>query len=322
MLSQAVLAAYTRPQENGIHKGQLTVTGISPCPYATYINYHKLDVAENDSVAILRMKNGKWQELEVLEDLRKAGFKMRYTGHNQLTVHVGKARIGGRPDGLITVDNREDVLSIKARSLDVFTVLRQKGIEAEPMTECQEQMYLASEELRGRAGAWLYVKHKDSCRPYDFFIESDASYSTPIIEAVDEIVLGGAEPKRPEEPIPLCTRCRHRIFCWKSEILDTSGISTLSKPEVIHLWMQGQYHLELGKQFNEESRVLIGELLEGNDVLYLEDQLVLLEAKRIVQHRTKISEKKFVEKFGAESLIDVIEESDVVQMRVTQRSWR
>lgn len=319
MLSQAVLAAYSKPEKDGVHRGQLTVTGISPCPYATYINYHRLDVGENDAASILRMKNGKWQELEVLEDLRKAGFKMKYTGHSQLTVHVGKARITGRPDGLITVDNREDVLSIKARSLAGFTAFRQKGIGVEPMTECQEQMYLATPELSDRAGTWVYLKHKDSCRPYDVFLERNAAYIRPIVESVDEIVLGGAEPKRPDEPILLCSRCRHRLFCWKSELLDTSGISTLTKPEIIDQWMQGQYHLELGKQINEESRVLIKELLGEDDVLYLEDQLTLLEAKKIVQHRTKISEKKFIEKFGAALLVDVIEESTVEQIRITQR---
>ena len=287
MLSQAVLASFTKPTSDGIHKGQLTVTGISPCPYATYINYHKLDVEERDPIARLRMKNGKWQELECLEDLRRAGFQLRYTGDNQMTVHVGGARTGGRPDGLITVDNREDVLSIKARSLASFTEIRQKGIAAEPMTECQEQMYLASDELRDRAGCWLYVKHKDSCRPYDLFIRRNDSYSKPIIEAVDEIVLGQAVVKRPNEPIPLCSNCRHRIFCWKTELINTSGIATMTKPEVIDLWLQGQFHLEMGKQYNEEARVLLKQYLGDNDVLYVESNIILLEVKRILQHRTK-----------------------------------
>ena len=319
MLSQAVLAAYSKPTPDGIHRGQLTVTGISPCAYATYINYHKLDVEERDAAARLRMKNGKWQELECLEDLRRAGFQMKYTGDNQMTVHVGKARIGGRPDGLIFVDNREDVLSIKARSLAAYTELRQKGIAAEPMTECQEQMYLASNELKDRAGCWVYVKHKDSCRPYDFFLERNEAYALPIVEAVDEIVLSRTEVKRPEEPIPLCANCRHRRFCWKSDILDTSGIATVSVPEVVDLWVQGQFHLETGKKLNEEAREKVKKLLGDNEVLYLESDPVLLEARRIVQHRSKISEDKFVEKFGAAALVDVVEETQVEQMRIVPK---
>jgi len=319
MLSQAVLAAYSKSTPDGIHRGQLTVTGISPCAYATYINYHRLDVEEPDAASRLRMKNGKWQELECLEDLRRAGFQMRYTGDSQITVHVGKARIGGRPDGLIIVDNREDVLSIKARSLDIYTEVRQKGIAAEPMTECQEQMYLASEELKDRVGCWLYYKHKDSCRPYDFFLGKDESYSLPIVEAVDEIVLGKTEVKRPDSAIPLCAKCRHRKFCWKSEVLDTSGVQTLSKPEIVDMWLQAKFHLDTGKQLNEEARVLIKQFLGDNDILYLEGGLALLEARRIIQHRSGISENKFIEKFGAAALVDVIEEKEVEQIRVTPK---
>jgi CRISPR/Cas system-associated exonuclease Cas4 (RecB family) len=319
MLSQAVLAAYTKPESDNIHVGQLTVTGISPCPYATYLNYHKLDVEVRDAASILRMKNGKWQELECLEDLRKAGFKMRYTGDNQVTVHVGKSRIAGRPDGLIWVDNREDVLSIKARSLDSFTGVRQKGISAEPLTECQEQMYLASEELQGRAGCWVYYKHKDSCRPYDLFLEKNPNYSKPILEAVDEIVLGQVEVRRPDSPIPLCAKCRHRQFCWKSEILNTGGIRALSEPDLVDLWLQASFHLDLGKQYNEEARIKIKELLGSDDVLLLEGSQASLEARRIIQHRSKISENKFVEKFGAAALLGVIEETEVEQMRIIPR---
>jgi len=319
MLSQAVLAAYSKPISDDIHKGQLTVTGISPCAYATYLNYHKLDVEIPDAASRLRMKNGKWQELECLEDLRRAGFQMRYTGDNQITVHVGKARIGGRPDGLIIVDNREDVLSIKARSLDSYTDVRQKGIVAEPMTECQEQMYLASEELKDRAGCWLYYKHKDSCRPYDFFLEKKESYSSPIVESVDEIILGKAEVKRPNSTIPLCVSCRHRKFCWKSELLDTSGIQTLSNTEIVDMWLQAKFHLDTGKQLNEEAREKIKKLLGTDEVLYLEGNLALLEARRIIQHRSGISENKFIEKFGAAALVDVIEEKDVEQVRITPR---
>lgn len=319
MLAQAVIAAYEKPVGNGIHRGQLTATGISPCSYATYLNYHHLDDEQFDAAARLRMKNGKWQEMEVLEDLRKAGFSLRFTGSNQMTVHIGKVPITGRPDGLIIVDNREDVLSIKARSLNAYTDLKQKGLAAEPYTECQEQLYLASKELRDKmVGTWLYVKHKDSCRPYDIFIEKNLSYSKPIIEAVEEIILGKAEVVRPDTcPIP--GRCKHTLHCWKTELLDTGGIKTLTKPEVVQMWLEGQFHLDIGKQLNEEARILLREYLGDNDVLFIEDQAILLEVKKIIQHRSSISTDKFVEKYGAASLTDVMEEKIVEQMRVTRR---
>ena len=224
MLSQVVLASYEKPESDGIHKGRLTVTGISPCPYGTYINFHHLDSEVPSPVESLRMKNGHWQEMEVLEDLRHAGFNLRYTGTNQLTVHVGKVPVTGRPDGLIMVDNREDILSIKAMSLERYTTFKQRGLDAEPLMRCQEQLYLASREFRDIiVGTWIYVKHKDTCRPYDVFVEKDLGYSGPIIEATEEIILGNMEVKRPEScPIP--GGCRHRVFCRKEDLLDTSGI--------------------------------------------------------------------------------------------------
>jgi len=319
MLSQAVIAAYGKSEQDGYHKGQLTVTGISPCSYATYLNYRHLDDEDFDALSRLRMKNGKWQELEVLEDLRRAGFLISNTGMHQLTVHVGKAPVNGRPDGLITVDGRQDMLEIKSMSLDMYTKLKQKGIDAFPSYKCQAQLYLASEELKGLTGCWFYVKHKDSCRPYDIFLERDEVYVTPIIEAVDEIVLGKIEVDRPEKPIEMCSNCRHRLYCWKTELLDTSGIKTLTKPECVQLWLEGQFHLDMGKQLNEEARVLLKEYLGDNDVLFIEDQAILLEVKRIIQHRSGISEVKFIERYGAAALADVMEEKIVEQMRVQRR---
>lgn len=320
MLSQAVMAAYTQKTKDGIHTGQLTVTGVSPCPYATYLNYKHLDDEDFDSLSRLRMKNGRWQELEVLEDLRKAGFVVEHTGSNQLTVHIGKAPTTGRPDGLITVDGKKDMLEVKAMSLAMFTNLRQKGLDSFPGYKCQVQLYLASEELKGRVdGCWLYAKHKDSCRPYDFFLERDETYTKPIIEAVDEIVLGGVEVSRPAEIMPICSYCRHKKFCWKTELYDTSGIKTMTKDEVVQMWLEGQFHLDMGKQLNEDSRALLREYLGVDDVLYVEGRETLLEVKKIISHRTSFNEAEFVKKYGAIALAELTEEAPVTQMRVRRR---
>lgn len=318
MLAQAVVAAYYKKESDGIHTGQLTVTGVSPCPYATYINYHHLDDEDFAPETRMLMKNGKWQELEVLEDLRRAGFKLRFVGDNQQTVHVGKIPIRGRPDGRIIVDEREDLLEIKAMSLNKYTDLKQKGIDVFPSYKCQVQLYLASEELKNAAGCWFYVKHKDSCRPYDIFVERDEAYSKPIIEAADEIVLGKAEVSRPKD-CPLPAMCRHSLFCREAEVLDMSGIKTLTDPEIVKKWLEGQFHLETGEELNEEVRALLIQRLGDNDVLFVEDPTVLLQVKRITQHRTEISEAKFVEKYGAAALLGVTVENIVKQVRVTPR---
>jgi len=316
MLAEAVIASYENQESDGYHKGQLTVTGVSPCAYATYINYKHLDDEGFDAESRLRMKNGQWQELEILEDLRHAGFTLKYTGSNQLMVNVGPIR--GKPDGLIVVDSKEDLLEIKSMSLNMYTELKQKGLrETFPGYYNQVQLYMASKELRDRvSGCWFYAKHKDTCRPYDIFVPKDLTYSGPIIEAVTKIVSGGTIDK-PQAIIPLCTRCRHKLFCWKVELLDTSGIGVVYSKEAVNLWLQGQFHLDMGKEFNEEARVLLKQALGDNDVVYCQGEDSLLQVRKITQHRSEVDISKFVQTFGAHRLPEVMTEKIVEQVRVT-----
>src|SRR3989304_2731964 len=116
MLAEAVVASYTKKESDGYHKGQLTVTGISACPYSTYLNYHHLDDEDFDPESRLRMKNGHWQELEVLEDLKRAGFKLRFTGSSHQTPRVGQPSIKRCPSIRRGVDSRGRSLEIKAMS--------------------------------------------------------------------------------------------------------------------------------------------------------------------------------------------------------------
>jgi len=329
MLAEAVLASYSKEEDDGIHHGQLTVTGVSPCAYATYLNYHHLDPhkpAEDTTVgalARLRMSDGHWQEMQCIENLRHAGFQMRCTGAGQQTVHVGKCGITGRTDGYILVDGREDILSIKAMSLNRYTNFRQEGFKSEPHIECQEQMYLASEELKDvYKYTWIYSKHKDTCRPYDFLVEQNLSYSRPIIEALDEIVLGKAEIKRPKDTIELCVHCNHNQFCWETAVVDLSKIPTkIPVPDLVAKWLQAKYHQDLGKELMEEVRDGPGgfrELLGDKKILLADTTDTTLKVSDIVSHRTTFSEIKFVAKFGAAALADVTEEKETHSMRILE----
>jgi hypothetical protein len=329
MLSEAVLASYSKEEDDGIHHGQLTVTSISPCPYATYLNYHHLDPhkPEEDTtvgaLARLRMSDGHWQEMQCIENLRHAGFKMRCTGAGQQTVHVGKSQVTGRTDGYILVDGREDILSVKAMSLNRYTDFRQEGFKSEPMIECQEQMYLASDELKDSyKGTWVYSKHKDSCRPYDVFVEQNLAYSSPIIEALDEIVLGNAEIKRPADTIELCEHCSHMQYCWKAIIVDLSKVPTkVPLPDLVAKWKEAKYHQDYGKELMESVREGPGgfrELLGDKKILLADTTDTTLKVSNIVSHRTVFSETRFVAKFGAAALVDVTEEKETHSMRILE----
>lgn len=313
MLAQAVLAAYEKPVSDGIHKGQLTVTGISLCPYATYLNYKHLDDEEPRAFERLRMKNGHWQEMEILEDLRKAGFQIRSTGTNQMTVHVGKVPITGRPDGLVVVDGKEVLLEIKSMSIDYYTTLKQKGLDGLTGYKTQVQLYMASEELKDRVdGCYLYAKHKDSCRPYDVFEEKDLSYSKEIITATEAIVLDGEIPRK--ELNDRCSKCRHRLYCWKEELLDTSGTKVVDLPETVEKWKEGKLASDYGKTLIDEARAIFREYLGENTMMLCED----LKIQRVISHRSEINMNKFVELFGANRLPEVMTEKTIESMRIQE----
>lgn len=318
MLSQVVLASYGEIEDDGIHHGQLTVTGISPCPYGTYINYHKLDKDDPPTGSdILRMSNGHWQEDECVENLRHAGYKIRFTGKEQMTLHIGKTSVTGRPDGLITVNGHEDVLSIKAMNGMRYNKFKSKGLEAEPFIKSQEQLYLASEELKNTmAGTWIYAKHKDSCAPFDLYEPKDLAWSKPLIEALEAITLGNEVVKRPQSIIPLCSHCRHSTFCWKEEAftVDMSGTKVLSLPEATAKWHEAKFHQDYGDELMKDVRVVFQEALGDKDLLLADD----LRIKKIVSTRSGISEKKFIKKYGVAALAEVMESKEISFMRITE----
>lgn len=312
MLREAVLAAHAQPEDDGFHRGQLSITGISPCPYGTYINYHKLDPHPASPAEILNMKNGNWQEEEMVADLKKAGFRLRYTGKDQMVVHVGRARVGGRPDGLIEVfEPREDVLSCKAVNTRRNSTLNKKGLDGEPFIRCQEQMYLASDELKDRYGCWVYYKHKDSNYPGDLFEERNDEYSKPIVEVTDAIILEGYVPERPDV-CPIMGGCRHKTYCMKQDLLNLSGVAVADLPEVVRQWKEGKFYKDYGKMLQDEARETLIKELGSREILFVES----LSVQRIVQNRTSISKEKFVEHFGSDKLPLVLVTQAVEQIRI------
>lgn len=318
MLSQVVKAAYGVPKSDGYHIGQLTVTGLYPCPYSTYLTYYHLDDKVFDSSSVLRMKNGKWQEAEMLEDLHTAGFSTTFTGKEQMEVNVGRVPVKGKPDGIIKVDGEEYLLELKAMSLKQFTNFKTSGLEYFPGYMTQVQCYMASEELSSRVkGAWVYAKHKDSCLPFDIYVERDTSFSKPIIEAVEDIVLGKVEVKKPSYPSKLCQYCHHHQYCWGKDYVTGSNVKVLSSSEAVDKWKEGKFLKDYGESLIEEAREGEGGLIS---LLGNESQIMVgdLKVKRINSKRTNISEDKFISVFGVDRLPEVLEEKVVSQVRVTQ----
>jgi len=314
MLSEAVLASYT--PERGTKPGvpSITVTGVSPCAYATYLNYFKLDLEERSPVEFMRMEDGHYQEMKSLNQLRRAGFQISFTGANQMVVHVGEAGVTGRPDGIITVGGVNYLLEIKSMSLDRFTLFKRRGLDAFPNFRCQAQLYMSSRELKSKiSGCYFYVVHKDSGRVYDLFEPARPNYIEPIVTVTDRIILEGLVPEKVWNDI-LCPSCRHKIYCWGEGVTDLSGVKVAELPEVVEMWKEGKLLRDSGEEMMENAKaVLVGHLGDG-DVLYLEG-LKLLRTKR---ETSKIPLEKFVRVFGTDRLPEVLEVKETSYVRITE----
>jgi len=316
MISEAVISAYSKPDRpvKNPHKPGFSVTGISPCPYETYVNFKGLIPRTESGVTNLLMNDGHYQELQILDNIHAAGFKTKFTGNTQLRVTVGRASISGRPDGLILIDGREDMLEIKAMSLSRFSGLKQKGLDAEPKIRCQIQMYMHSHELTQVTQTWLYAKHKDSCRPFDLWEGKDSTYAKPIIQMMDAIVLDGYEP--PKEKCALCAGCYKEDFCWgeNTRILDLSAIGLAEMPDVVEQWKIGKAYKMQGEELIDDAKVKFIAKLGDKTVLIVDD----LKVSRILSERRTIDRDLFIDKFGWSELEGVEKVQSIEQVRITE----
>lgn len=312
MISEVIEANYeAKVNKPKYSKPGLRVTSISPCEYETYVNYHKLDEQKFSANGMMRMENGNYQETEILKQIWAAGIKTRYTGGSQMTVTVGKSKIPGHPDGLITIAGKEDLLEIKAMAGQRFGSFSHTGLEKFPRYRCQVQCYMASNELNELLDNCKFVsKHKDSCTLKDIDEPKDLTYSRPIIEMADEIALAGYEPEKRLNP--LCTTCYHTKFCWNSPVIDLSTFKQVDLPEAADMWRIGKSRKMAGEELIEQARAVFEKELGSDKVMVSSG----LKVSRIDFSKGQISKTKFVEVFGSARLPEVWEETDVSQIRI------
>jgi len=319
MLAQAVIAT---PAEE-THAPGFSVTQASPCSYATYLNYHKLDPKERDESAHLTFEDGHEQEASIVKQLARAGFAMRFTGEDQLEVKVGRSEVPGHPDGLVTPKAKELMLEIKAMHDYRFQTVREKGLTFEPLIYNQVQMYMPGlEQTFGIKveGTLLYCKNKNTCDPFDMFVERDDSYSKPIIEAMDEIILGNWEPK--PEVCQICTTCRHSKFCWGAPVLDFTGGRVITDQQLVEKWMQGKSYKTMGEELYEQAREQMKKLLGTDDVIYFEatfgENVIVVEAKLTPTTYRNFSSGKYAKIHGVKYLEDCYNITDSFQFRTQE----
>ena len=258
--SEAVLEVFS---SNKPFRDYFGISSVSPCAMETYHNwmnfktYHATGEAESiPKDRLLVMDDGHYQEVGMVNILRRAGYVLTYTGKEQATVTVGEAKISGHPDGFIRKPdgtNNRRMAEFKARSYASFISFRDEGIEAFPHIKTQVQLYLASPDLPydDVDEVMVYFKHKETSATADVIEVKDEEYSGPIIDFLDAMFVHGRVPSPVR--IPMCKGCKYSDKCWNSELLDFTGFD--SKPELSYLgdkWIQGKSYEALGEKLIEE----------------------------------------------------------------------
>ncbi len=311
IISKAVLARFSEGAPGKSHKPGMSVTQVSPCPYETYIHFAGLDRKAVTPQARMRMWDGQYQEEEVVDALRWTGLPVRNVLDNQIEVNY--CGVPGHPDGEILLDGHWELLEIKAKSLDDYTTFVQKGIPAFPRINSQVQFYLHSDWSlsQGHTGCLVVVKHKDSCRLHDVFVPRDNKFVLPVCYWLQDI-LNGKVPVKEEHP--LCPSCDHKVFCWGPDTLDFSKIKKVSLPEAVEMWKQGKLSKTYGELLIEDAREVLVKELGPDDLVWVDD----LKVQRIYGHRTKFNQNRFCELFGANRLVDVLEDQPYEQVKVSE----
>jgi len=322
MLAKAVKA--TPVSDN--HAPGFSATGILPCSYGTYLNYWNLNPRDKKAASLL-MEDGRDQEEAIIKQLVRAGFKLRYTGKDQLELLIGKAKVPGHPDGLIQASTElENMLEVKAMNSLRYRYFCEVGLEDK--IKLQVQLYMSGLHGIGIAvpGTWVYAKSRETCEPEDRYEEYDPSFSKPLLQATDEIILGKWEPK--PDLSTLCTRCRHSLYCWGRHIvsfIDSADRIKLGK--VIYDYMKGKAYKAEGKELYERARdqmlLQLGDsnciVVEG-EILTEDGKTILteVEVKKISSGTYKFSEAKFAELFGGDKLHLVMEYKPSEQVRTRE----
>jgi len=307
MLAEAVKAS---PAVN-THAPGLSVTGLSECAYAIFLNYHKLHPRDKSNHLVL--EDGNFQEAAMLVQLARAGYEMWYIGKNQLELYFSAAKIPGHPDGLIwEPSNGICMLELKAMNETRFDYLRKAGLEPGIKTQVQCYMHCLQELGLDIELTYVYAKDKESCEPYDHLEEYDAFYVAQIEGAVEEVVLGGWEPKPVKRH--LCTQCRHSKYCWSGNLFDmTDATDEEVETAAVKQWFDGRQRRNVGKLQYEQARdYLVYQLLEsGKDSMLFEtseeEEFLKVEAKKQFSSTYKFNELLFSQEYGAQNLYKVMD---------------
>jgi len=313
MLSEVVIAAAKAAQRE--RRPGLTISGVFPCPYHIYKSYTgwgELPPLEGEE--ILNMENGWFQEEESVKALKRAGIVVE---NRQLEVRVGKSERVGHIDGTISLNGKVMLWEHKARSMESASRLREKGLKAAPEMKSQVQLYMGG--LRGLGldveETDIYIKPKDNNIPFDFIERFDLEFFHMVAGWTDRVILEKWIPE-PKDCV-YCPSCYMQRYCRGDILIDFSGMETLSDDELVKKWRLGKQYSDFGKELVEGARNIMKAKFEESGLEAGDSMLVgPLKVKKYTQHKNVFVQEKFVKKFGAIALLDVMEKQNIPVYRI------
>lgn len=295
----------------------ITCSQLFPCPYKLY-KAHIGEVWEQEVTPQqeLNMEDGWDQEEQSVRRLKeKAGITI---DDRQASVIVGKSKIPGHIDGTVTLNSKKRLWEHKAWNESSFGWFVSRGIEYRPGEKAQINSYMLG---MGLDECIFFLKQKNNNDYFDAIIPYEEKFILPIIEWADKIRLEGWVP----EPI-LCKHCAHCYLDCFGQVVDFSWIKEAKAPEMVKKWRDGYQLSSVGEMYMQEARTFFtGQVLEkGKQVkkfpgLIGDEELLLVEGlkiRKIPMHRFDVSKQAIIEEFGAEALIKVGVEKDIITYRI------
>ena len=297
MLTEAILKMYADTRQERTYFG---ISSLSPCQMENYLNYmnhlqkvnktKEVETEEIEPQQLLLMDDGNYGEAQIVDLLRRSGIETTHTGKDQATVHIGKAKIPGHPDGFIH-GSQTHLLEVKLRQRGNYQKFVEGGLKDFQRIKTQVQLYLSAEDspYPGIESARVIFKHKESVSLKDHEEVADPEFAGKITEETDQVIQGGFVP----EPVltDLCVGCRWASNCWGGGVVNFSGFQYLSLPEVSEKWIRGDYHATLGKMLKDEAEA---ELLTKMDPTKEELNTDRVKVTRKTTDTRKFNKKLFL----------------------------
>ena len=158
----------------------------------------------------------------------------------------------------------------------------------------------------------IFFKHRYNTTTSIHEESIDTSYSTPIIEALDAIILDKWIPSKTS--IKMCRWCRHSIFCWGGVTLDLTKVKIGSLEEAEESWLKGRYYKTLGKSLKDQSADFINAFM-GEHLAWVGEKL---QASRSSYPRKSIDISKYIQVHGTDHLKKVLNITDVDKLNIRE----